>query len=110
MNKKIETFRKIAIERWGYLNNGNASKGNKCYNKLNKLYADIVAENGTDELVVLLDDNNDCVRYECASKLLFRHSKKAQIILEELSKKTGHIAFVAEQTLKWKQKSGENSK
>lgn len=107
MNNKVEMFRKIAIERWEYLNNGNASKGNKCYNKLNKLYADFETERETDELLLLLEDSNDCVRYECASKLLFSHSEKAQVILEELSEKTGHIAFVAEQTLKWWKKKEE---
>lgn len=101
MNSKIEKFREIAVERWYCLDNGNASKGNNCYNKLRSLYDDLVEEGGTDELALLLDDSNDCVRYECASKLLFCHTEKAQTVLEELSKKKGHIAFVAEQTLKW---------
>ena len=109
MNNKVEIFRETAIERWQHLDNGNASKGNKCYNKLIKLYDDLVEEGGTDELALLLDDSNDCVRYECASKLLVCHSEKAQTILEELSTKKGHIAFVAEQTLKWRKKKEEDS-
>ena len=83
MNSIVEKFREIAIERWEHLDNGNASKGNKCYNKLNKLYADLVKENGTGELVLLLDDCNDSVRYECASKLLSSHNEKAQAVYLE---------------------------
>lgn len=109
MNNKVEIFRETAIERWKHLDNGNASKGNKCYNKLIKLYDDLAAEDGTDELALLLDDSNNSVRYECATKLLFSHSKKAQMILEELCNEKGHIAFVAEQTLKWWKKRQEES-
>ena len=33
----IEEYRKIAKERWEYLEHGNSRKGNKCFDKLDKI-------------------------------------------------------------------------
>lgn len=101
MNDKVETFRKIAIERWEYLNNGNASKGNKCYDKLRKLYFELQEANALDALAMLLDDEDDGVKFEAAQKLLPHYPEKAKKALEEIAPKMGSLAFVATETLKW---------
>ena len=99
----IEEYRKIAKERWEYLEHGNSRKGNKCFDKLVKIAMELNKCDGLEKLIILLDDENDGVKFETASILLFVCEDEAIQALEKVATKRGVLSFCAEQTLiEWK--------
>lgn len=103
MNKKVEQFRDIAEKRWEYLEKGDSKNGNKCFDELQKLIVEFKAENNLESLIVLLENPNDGVKLETASKLLSFYPAKSVQVLESLAVKRGILPFTAKQTLKqWK--------
>lgn len=99
----IEDFRKIAKERWEYLEHGNSRKGNVCFDKLKRISTEMYEKNQLQQLSVLLNDADDGVIFEAATKLLFAYPEQAIHALNKLSKRRGMISFCAEQTIRqWK--------
>lgn len=103
MENLINQFRICAEERWKYLELGDSKNGNKYFNELTKIADELRSESKLEELSVLLDDLDDGVKFEAASKLLSINYAKAEEILVCLTKKKGVLPFTARQTLKqWK--------
>lgn len=103
MNKKTEEFRNIAEKRWEYLEKGDSRNGNKCFEELEKLIIEFKEEGNLENLIVLLEDSNDGVKLEVASKLISYYPVKSVQVLESLACKRGILPFTAKQTLKqWK--------
>ena len=100
MHRRIERFREVAIERWVHLDEGNSKKGNKCYGELLKIAQELRNENQLEDLEILLDDENDAVKFEAGTKLLTINSKRAEQTLEKLTKKKGTLPFTIKMTLK----------
>ena len=106
MNNKIEEFKNIAKKRWVYLENGDSKNGNKCFNELEKIIKEYKQNDNLEKLLVLLEDSNDSVKFEIASKLVKFYPGKSIPVLESLANKRGILPFAAKQTLKqWKFKN-----
>lgn len=101
MDERVKQFREIAIERWKYQLLGNARKGNKCYDKLRKIYLELKDAGDLHYLAVLLEDEDDGVKFEAAQNLLPHYPEEAKNALKEISPKMGLLAFEAKETLKW---------
>lgn len=101
MDSRVEKFEILSRKRWEYLSKGNAKAGNKCFDELRTIFAELEQEGKLNDLAVLLEHSEDSVRYESASKLLPHCTNQSMNVLHELSKKMGTLAFTAEQTLKW---------
>lgn len=103
MDARILNFKEIAHERWVQLEDGNSKKGNKCYEELLAIAIELRDENKLNELEVLLDESDDGVIFEAASKLLTVNHKKAAKAMDDVASKKGILPFSARQTLKqWK--------
>lgn len=103
MDNNIAKFKCIAQKRWEYLEKGDSKNGNKCFDELTKLVSELKIKNELDKLIALLEDTNDGVKFETASKLLLLYPTKAEPVLEHLANKRGILPFAAKQTLKqWK--------
>jgi len=100
MDKEVMEFRSIAKERWVYLENGDSKNGNKCFDRLGKLVSTLKDRNDLEKLVVLLDDMDDGVKFEAASKLLSLYPNESESALKCVSQKKGVLPFAAKQTLK----------
>jgi len=100
MNDRIVRFRELSIERWKYLNDGDSKNGNKCYDELLAIARELRIENKLQDLDILLDDENDGVKFEAGTKLLTINSKKAEKTLEKLTEKKGTLPFTVKMTLK----------
>lgn len=109
MNSKVEKFKEIAIERWEHQKMGNARKGNKCYDRLHKIYDELREDNQIEELCLLLNNEDDGVKFEAAQWLLPHYPEEAKRALEEIVPKWGLLAFEAKETLKWWKKKEEES-
>lgn len=103
MDARVIRFKEIASDRWGHLENGDSNKGNKCYDELLDIAVELRSEGKLIELETLLDDIEDGVKFEAASKLLTINSKKAEKALVSITEKKGALPFTAKMTLKqWK--------
>lgn len=101
MDERVKQFREIAIERGKYLLLGNARKGNKCYDKLKKIYFELKEADELYNLAILLEDEDDRVKFEAAQNLLPHFPEESKNALAEIAPKMGSLAFVAKETLKW---------
>ena len=101
MDSRVEEFKRIAQERWEYLRYGNASKGNKCYDKMREIYFDLKKDGLLAELATLLTDEDDGVKFEAAQNLLPDFTEGSKRALSEIAPKMGLLAFEAKETLKW---------
>lgn len=103
MDERVNKFKEIAKKRWEYLKKDDSKAGNKCYDELLSIAVELCNENQLHELSVLLDNENDGVRFEAASKLLTINFEKAVNTLEKLTEKKGTLPFSAKMTLRqWK--------
>ena len=101
MDGMVLKFQQIAREKWQYLEAGNARKGNRCFDQLKKLAGELTERNMLRDLIPLLDDPEDGVKFEAAAALLPLNLKKTEETLLALSEKRGLIPFNAERTLIW---------
>lgn len=108
MDERILKFQQIARERWQYLEEGNARKGNRCFDQLEKIATKMKENNRIGELSILLDDPADSVRYETAVNLLpvSQYTQKAEEVLEKIGEGRGMLPFTAREDLAFWQ-SGE---
>jgi methionine synthase I (cobalamin-dependent) len=103
MDERVINFSEMAKKRWEYLDNDDSTMGNKCYEELLKLAQELRDEGKLQKLDVLLDNENEGVLFETASKLLTLNLRKAEQTLERLADKKGVLPFTAKMTLKqWK--------
>lgn len=103
MEKMINKFADIAIERWELLESGNSKKANKYFYILNNIVDELKNTDNITQLLVLLTHSDDRVKYEAASKLLLVVPDEAEKILVDISQKRGLLSFTAKQTLReWK--------
>ena len=105
MDELILKFQQIARERWQYLEEGNARKGNRCFDQLEKIATKLKENNRIGELSILLDDPADSVRYETAGKLLpvSQYTQKSEEVLEKIGEGRGMLPFCARQALeRWR--------
>lgn len=103
MDARVNKFGEIAMRRWQYLNNDDSTMGNKYYDELLILARELRDEGKLQELDVLLDNENEGVQFETASKLLTLNVTKAEQTLERLADKKGILPFTAKMTLRqWK--------
>lgn len=100
MDERVIKFGEIAKKRWEYLDNGDSSKGNKCYDELLLIAKELRDEGNLIILNVLLDDENEGVQFEVATKLVTLNLKNAENTLEKLSEKKGVLPFSAKMTLR----------
>ncbi len=104
MDDRVLRFKEAAHDRWVYLEDGNSKKGNKCYEELLTIAQELQNEGKLHELEVLLDESDDGVIFEAASKLLTINIKKAVEAMNSVASKKGILPFSAKQTLKqWKE-------
>ncbi|CAH2715096.1 hypothetical protein BACCIP111895_02280 [Neobacillus rhizosphaerae] len=100
MDERAPKFGDIAKKRWEYLNNDDSTKGNNCYDELLSIAIELRNEGKLHELGGLLDNENEGVQFEAATKLLTLNFEKAEKTLEKLTEKKGVLPFSAKMTLR----------
>lgn len=103
MDARVVQFKEIALKRWIYLEEGDSKKGNKYYDELLSIATELRDDGRLIDLECLLDEENDGVKFEVASKLLTVDNIKAEKVLIKITEKKGTLPFTAKMTLKqWK--------
>lgn len=100
LTEAFDVFKTNAIEHGQCTESGNYRLGNKCYNRIMDAIKYIAAQNGYDELKIMLNETNPSIRLWTAYALLHVDTKDAVDTLKHIIKhEDGMIAFNAEITL-----------